>query len=109
MPGPEPTHGDIMVQIGELKGQVATLITLVGQKREDINAVFARVCVLEKESASHIDVEHCNNRLGLVERELAKWAGISIAIAVLMPVMMPQLQRALQVVPQPPIPHRGQP
>ena len=109
MPGPEPTHGDILVQIGELKGQVATLITLVGQKREDINAVFARVGVLEKESASHLEVENCNTRLGTIERELAKWAGICIAIAVLMPVMMPQLQRALHVVPQPLIPHRGQP
>ena len=86
------------MQIGELKGQVATLITLVGQKREDINAAFARVGVLEKESATHAEVGQVSSRVGVVEREIAKWAGICIALALLMPVVMPQLQRALGVV-----------
>ena len=98
MPPIEPTHGDILVQIGELKGQVATLITLVGQKREDINAAFARVGVLEKESATHAEVGQVSSRVGAVEREMAKWAGICIALACLMPVVTPQLQRALGVV-----------
>lgn len=100
MPPNEPTHGDILVRLGELKGQVDTLITLVGQKREDINAAFARVGVLEKESATHIEVSQVSARLGAVEREMAKWFGICLAVGFLMPLVMPQLQRALGVVEQ---------
>jgi hypothetical protein len=98
MPLPEPSHGDILVQIGELKGQVATLITLVGQKREDINAAFLRLGVLEKESASHSDVDRVGSRVGVIEKELAKWVGVCLAVAFLTPVAMPQIQRALGVV-----------
>ena len=112
----EPTHGDIMVQIGELKGQVSTLITLVGQKRDDINAIYGRISLIEKTGATHIDlseanarVDSCNARVGLIEREMGKWAGICIGIAVLMPVVLPQIQRALGAVPQPTIPHRTLP
>lgn len=97
MPLPEPTHGDILVQIGELKGQVQTLITLVGQKREDINAVFMRVGALEKDSASHLEVEKVSGRVGNLEKELAKWCGVCLAAAFLMPVMAPQIQRTLGI------------
>jgi hypothetical protein len=98
MPLPEPSHGDILVQIGELKGQVATLITLVGQKREDINAVFSRVGILEKESANHEDVDKLNARVGGIEKEMAKWFGICLAAAFLLPIFMPQIQRGLGVI-----------
>ncbi len=104
MPPNEPTHGDILVRLGELKGQVDTLITLVGQKREDINAAFARVGVLEKESATHSEVSQVSARVGLLERELAKWFGICLAVGVLMPVVMPQIQRSLGIVPPHPVP-----
>jgi hypothetical protein len=52
---PEPSHADILVQIGELKGQVQTLITLVGQKREDLNQAFSRIGELEQHSAPRAD------------------------------------------------------
>lgn len=103
MPINEPSHGDILVQIGELKGQVQTLITLVGQKREDINAVFARVGALEKDAASHVEVDRVSTRIGVVERELAKWAGICLGVAVLMPLVMPKLQSAIEAAERPPL------
>ena len=109
MPGSEPTHGDILEKLGELKGQVQALISMVGQKREDINALHERIGILEKTSASRSEMSSAIHRITGLEKEIAKWAGICIAIAVLMPVMMPQLQRALQVVQAPSIPHRGQP
>lgn len=114
MPPIEPSHSDILVQLGELKGQVSTLIMLMGQKREDINAVFLRLGVLEKDTATHGDMDRISARVGVMEREMAKWAGICIAVATLMPVVMPQLQRVMGVtdrpsLPQPTIPHRGLP
>jgi hypothetical protein len=98
MPPIEPSHGDILVQIGQLQGQMTTLITLMNQKREELNAASLRLNSLEKDSATHIEVGLVATRVGIVERELAKWAGICVAIACLMPLVMPQLQRALGVI-----------
>ena len=78
MPGPEPTHGDILEKLGELKGQVATLITLVAEKREDINALYGRVSTLEK--------------------DWAKWVGICLAAAFLMPLVTPRIQQGLGII-----------
>lgn len=99
MPANEPTHGDILVQLGELKGQVATLITLVGQKREDINAAFSRIGVLEKTSASRDDVDHmvaanresisqAEKRITSLEKEIAKWTGVCLAASFSLPLLI---------------------
>lgn len=98
MPPIEPTHGDILVQIGELKGQVSTLITLVGQKREDLNAAFARLGALEKDSASHLEVAQVSGRVGMLEKEQAKWAGICLVVALLMPALGWGLQKMISAV-----------
>jgi hypothetical protein len=63
MPGPEPTHGDILEKLGELKGQVATLISLVAQKREDIQAIDGRVGQLERNTASRDELGSAEQRI----------------------------------------------
>lgn len=85
-PPNDVTHGDILLQIGELKGQVATLITLVGQKREDINNAFSRLAVVEKSCADRSDLVKVEARVSVLERDVAKWAGICIAVGVIMPL-----------------------
>jgi hypothetical protein len=114
MPGPEPTHGDILEKLGELKGQVATLILIVSQKREDINALYARIGLIEKTGASHTDVDGVSCRVALLERQASKWLGICLAITFLFPLAVPGIQRMIghrdaDPVPQPTIPHRTQP
>ena len=98
MPGSEPTHGDILEKLGELKGQVATLINLVGQKREDINAIYGRVGVLEKTSVNRDELGSAEHRITGLEKEVAKWAGICLAVAFLMPIVMPRIQQGLGVI-----------
>jgi hypothetical protein len=98
MPGSEPTHGDILEKLGELKGQVATLIALVAQKREDINAIYGRVGVLEKTSVSRDELGSAEHRITGLEKEVAKWAGICLAVAMLMPIVMPRIQQGLGVI-----------
>lgn len=98
MPLNEPSHGDILEKLGELKGQVATLINLVGQKREDINSLYGRVGALEKSAPSREELVRTEVRIGLVEKELAKWAGICLAAAFLMPIVLPRIQQGLGVI-----------
>lgn len=100
MTGPEPTHGDILEKLGELKGQVATLINLVGQKREDINALYGRVGLLEQLSASRQELGEAEKRINSLEKEIAKWAGICLACSLAFPVLLPYLTRSAEQLEQ---------
>ena len=91
MPGSEPTHGDILEKLGELKGQVATLINLVGQKREDINNLYGRIGSLEKDSVSREELCNAEHRINTLEKEIAKWAGICLAASLGLPLIVPYM------------------
>lgn len=95
MPGGEPTHGEILSQIGELKGQVSTLITLVGEKRDDINAAFTRLNVLEKNGVSRQELGNAEDRIRLIEKDIAKWVGVCLAVSFLFPFIIPYLNRII--------------
>ncbi len=96
MPGSEPTHGDILEKLGELKGQVATLIGLVGQKREDINALYGRVGLLEQLTATRQDLGEAEKRITGLEKEIAKWAGICLAASLALPILTPYIRQGAQ-------------
>lgn len=96
MPGSEPTHGDILEKLGELKGQVATLISLVAQKREDINAIYGRVGILEKTSVTRDEMNSAEQRINGLEKEVAKWAGICLAASLALPMITPYLLQGAQ-------------
>ena len=100
----DPTHGDILEKLGELKGQVSTLIGLVGQKREDINALYSRVSLLEKTTASRDEVGEVEKRMTDIEKdmakELGKWVGITLSAALVFSVFAPRIQKALGIVEQ---------
>ena len=89
----EPTHSDILVMLGELKGGQASLITMFAQKREDLNALGGRVGTLEKYSASHSEVEQAEQRISVLEKEMAKWVGISLSAAIALPLLVPFIER----------------
>jgi hypothetical protein len=95
MAGTEPTHGDILVQIGELKGQVATLITLVGEKRDDINAAFTRIGVLEKSTVSREELNTAESKIGVLQNQVAKWTGVCLAISFTLPFVVPYVTRII--------------
>ena len=90
-----PTHSDILVQIGELKGQVSTLITLVGEKRDDINAAFTRIGVLEKSTVSREELNEAIKQLGVLQNQVAKWAGVCLAITFALPFVVPYITKAI--------------
>jgi hypothetical protein len=98
----EPTHGDILEKLGELKGQVATLISLVAQKREDINALYGRVSVLERGTASREELGEVEKRISGLEKEVAKelgkWAGITLVGALVLSLVAPRIQQGLGIV-----------
>ncbi len=100
----EPTHGDILEKLGELKGQVATLISLVAQKREDINAIYGRVSILEKSTATREELGEMDKRITGIEKEMAKefgkWAGIVLAGSLVLTIVMPRIQEGLGIVEQ---------
>ena len=100
MPGSEPTHGDIMEKLGELKGQVATLISLLAQKRDDINALYGRVGLLEKTSASRDELGGAEQRISGLEKEVAKWAGICLAASIALPLVTPYLLQGAERIEQ---------
>ena len=100
MPGSEPTHGDILEKLGELKGQVATLISLLAQKRDDINAIYGRVGLLEKTSASRDELGSAEQRISGLEKEVAKWAGICLAASIALPLVTPYLLQGAERVEQ---------
>jgi hypothetical protein len=109
MPMNDPTHGDILEKLGELKGQVTTLIGLVGQKREDINALYGRVSVLEKTSTSREELTAAEKRITGLEKEIAKWAGICLATSLVLAILMPRIQQSLGVIERDTIHQQGSP
>ena len=102
MPINEPTHGDILEKLGELKGQVATLITLVAEKREDITNLYGRVSLLEKTSTSREELGEVEKRISGLEKEVAKelgkWAGITLVGALVLSLVAPRIQQGLGIV-----------
>jgi hypothetical protein len=92
MPPIEPTHGDILVQIGELKGQVQTLITLVGQKREDLNQAFSRLGELEQHSAPRVDLQAVEGRLRVLEARVAQGLALCLVVSFALPLALPYLR-----------------
>ena len=96
MPGSEPTHGDILEKLGELKGQVATLISLVAQKREDINTLYGKVSQLEKTAATREEMSSAEQRISGLEKEVAKWAGVCLAASLAFPIVMPYLTQGAE-------------
>ena len=97
----QPSHGDILERLGELRGQVNTLIVLVGQKREDLNALFARVGIVEQKAATREEMADVERRIGGIEREVAKWAGICLAASVAFPFFVPYLKGGIQNLERP--------
>lgn len=95
MPGSEPSHGEILAQIGELKGQVSTLITLVREKRDDINAAFTRLNVLERNGVSREELGNAEDRIRLIEKDIAKWAGVCLAVSFSFPILIPYLSKVI--------------
>jgi hypothetical protein len=106
MPEREPTHGDILFQIGELKGSLNALALLMSQRREEINGLFTRVGTIEQNAARHDDVEKAKSaaktdldtigkRVLAMELTAAKWAGICLAAAFISPFLMPKIERLL--------------
>ena len=85
MPGSEPTHGDILEKLGELKGQVSTLISLYG-----------RVGILEKTSVTRDEMNSAEQRINGLEKEVAKWAGICLAASLALPMITPYLLQGAQ-------------
>lgn len=91
----EPTHSEILLQLGELKGQMTTLIMLVEQKRDDINAIFARIALIEKTAATQTAVAEASEKVVDIEKQLARWAGVILCVAFLSPLIVPQVQKLL--------------
>lgn len=100
----EPTHGDILEKLGELKGQVTTLITLVAEKREDITNLYGRVSTLEKTATSRDELGEMEKRISGLEKEVAKelgkWAGITLVGAMVLSLVAPRIQEGLGIVEQ---------
>ena len=91
----QPNSPDLLLMLGELKGQMSALILLMEQKRDDINNLFTRIALLEKSAATAADVASSNAKLALIEKQLARWAGVVLCVAFLSPLIMPQLQKLL--------------
>jgi hypothetical protein len=121
MPDREPTHGEILFQIGELKGSLNALALLMSQRREEINGLFTRVGVIEQNAARREEVEKAKStaksdldaiekRILAMELTAAKWAGICLAVAIIAPFVAPRIERALFAAeyqfthPAPPVP-----
>lgn len=109
MPPIEPSHGDILEKLGELKGQVTALIGMVAQKHEDISTIYGRLGLLEKNTASRDELGSVDRRITGLEKEVAKefgkWAGICLSATLVMGLLslglsmaMPRIQEGLGIV-----------
>lgn len=101
MPPTEPTHGDILERIGELKGQVTALTALMAQKREDIQSAFTLIRSLEQHTATRQEVNAIETRIRSVEAQVSRWAGVLLAVTFLTPILVPIARQFLQSVEQP--------
>jgi hypothetical protein len=110
------SHGDILLQIGQLQGQMKTLITLIGQKREDINTCFNRLGALEKGSATREELATESTKIGFIKEQQARWAGACLLAAFIVPIAVTFLTGAFKVqmrlgdtpAPHAPLTHSGQ-
>jgi hypothetical protein len=91
----DPSHSDILLQLGELKGQMSTLIMLVEQKRDDINAIFSRIALIEKTAATQAAVAEASTKVAEIEKQMARWGGVILCVAFLSPLIVPQVQKLL--------------
>jgi hypothetical protein len=100
----QPTHGDIMEKLGEMKGSLNSLTLIVSQKREDINALFSRMSIIEQNTArreeveksvetARLDLSTIEKRVMMMELTAAKWAGICLAVAFAAPFVVPRIER----------------
>jgi hypothetical protein len=104
MPDREPTHGDILEKIGELKGQINALTVLVSQKREDLNTAFSLIRDLEHNAAKESDVRILESRINKAENKIANWVGACLTISFLLSAL-PTIFRYVQT----PHPEQRQP
>jgi len=93
----EVTHGQILLEIGELKGQVTTLVTLVGQKREDLNNAFTRIGAIEKSAAAREEIAVLETRINSLETGFAKWGGVVLACSFIVPLLIAAAQPYLHL------------
>lgn len=96
MPSSEPTHGDILERIGELKGQVTALTALMAQKREDIQSAFTLIRQLEQHTATRQELSGIETRIRSVEAQVARWAGVLLAATFLTPIVVPIARQFIQ-------------
>lgn len=94
-PMTEPSHSEILFQLGELKGQMGSILLLMDQKRDDINAIFARISLIEKTAATNTAVAEAASKVAEIEKQLARWAGVILCVAFLSPLIVPQVQKLL--------------
>jgi hypothetical protein len=91
-------HAVILEKLGELKGQMVTLTSVVEQRREDINGVFLRLGQVEKTGITRDDLAKVEHRVASIEQQIAKWAGICLAASVALPFITPAILRAAHFV-----------
>jgi hypothetical protein len=94
-PVPEPTHGDILERLGDLRGQVTTLSSLMAQRQDDINRMSGYIRALEKNSATHTQIDAIETRMRGMETQVARWAGVLLAATLAAPVAVPLLKQTL--------------
>jgi DNA-binding FrmR family transcriptional regulator len=89
MPPVEPSHGDILERLGELKGQVAALTAMVAQKQEDLRTAFNLIRALEQGGATREEVQRIDMRIRGLEAQTARWAGVLLAATFMVPIVVP--------------------
>jgi hypothetical protein len=95
IPVPDPTHGDILERIADLRGQVTTLSSLTAQRQDDINRMSGYIRALEQNSATHSQIEGIETRMRSMETQVARWAGVLLATTLAAPVAVPLLKQTL--------------
>ncbi len=68
MPEHEVSHGDIYHKLGSLEGKLDVFTSSLGQKQTDLAEAF--------------------RRLGELEKNVAKWAGIALACSLIVPLLI---------------------
>lgn len=84
----QPSHGDILFQIGEVKGQLSSLFMIVAQKREDLNGAFARIGTLERCSIEPQKMQTVEASIGDLKNTMARWCGFALACSFVVPILI---------------------
>lgn len=82
MPSEEVSHGDIYHKLGTLEGKLDAVILSDSQKRNDISEAF--------------------RRLGDVEKRVAQGAILTVAVAVIAPLIWQAIDPSVHIDPSPP-------